>query len=157
GRPVTFSRQQTNGRPFPPSRQMAMVWSGIPFGRPLRQPQLRAATTSFALLLGQPVAQRVNKVIVRELVVGPTVDRRRSCHTVLARSSMRLSRRDQSRLTVENGDESGKVPGALPVTGSFQKLLVRAHVALDVASRIRQQRLEYRAGRTLMQAMHGIG
>ena len=50
---------------------MAVFWLGVPQAGAFRQFQLRPAPASFLLLAGQPVAQRVNQIVVRELVVLP--------------------------------------------------------------------------------------
>ena len=48
---------------------MAVLGLGVPERRAFRQPQFRPSSTGFPLLAGQPVPQRVDQVIVGELVV----------------------------------------------------------------------------------------
>ena len=50
-------------------RQVAVLGLGVPERRALGQPQLGPAPAGLALLAGQPVAERVDEVIVGELVV----------------------------------------------------------------------------------------
>src|SRR5262249_26964196 len=117
---------------------MAMVRLDIPFSGPFGQPQLGAAAARFTLLLGPPASQRMDEIIMCELVIGPTVSRGPSFGAHLGCGTMRLGRGDQPCLAVENRDKGGKVPRPIAVTGGFQEFEVRTHVALNVAPRFRQ-------------------
>ncbi len=58
---------------LPPRRQMPVLGLRLPQGGPFRQPQLGPSAARFPLLARQPVAQGVDEVVVRELVVRVTV------------------------------------------------------------------------------------
>jgi hypothetical protein len=73
-------------------------------------------------------------------------------HPVLP-SSFRVGRRDQPDFAVEDTDQVIEVFRAAGVARCFQQLGVRAHVALDVGARFRQQGFENGTGGLLMQAM----
>ena len=55
--------------PLQQARQMPVFWFGFPDRRAFRQSQLGPAPAGLPLLAGQPVAERVDEVIVRELIV----------------------------------------------------------------------------------------
>jgi len=127
------------------------------------QQQLGSAPPRFFLFARQPIAQRLNQVVVRQLVeagggwrvaggewrvVGGSHSRsfrssalRKPLRMRLMRSDW-LSRRDQADFAVEDANQVVEVPAAGGVARCFQQLGMRPHVAFDVGPRIREKAFE---------------
>ena len=130
-----------------PSHSRASAGAG---SRAWRSRAARSASRSSArpatrlpLLAGQPVAQGVDQVIVCELVVLPA----RQGRLTLARGTFRVGGRDQAKLRVEDVDQVIEVPGAVRITRSFEQLLARSHLPLDVGAASREAELSAPPGR----------
>ena len=88
--------------------QVAVLRLRVPDRRAFGQPQLGATAAGLPLLARQPVAQRVDQVIVGELIVSLALAARAAS---LARSTFRVSRRDQPQFGVEDADHVVEVLG----------------------------------------------
>ena len=89
---------------LPPRRQMPVLGLRLPQGGPFRQPQLGPSAARFPLLARQPVAQGVDEVVVRELVIFLTrLDLRG--RFVCPRLPFRVGRRDQPDFAVEDANQ----------------------------------------------------
>ena len=64
---------------------------------------------------------------------------------------------DQSHFTIANPNQVVKITWSINVTGCFEYILVRPHVALNIGPELRQQRFEYSPGGRLMIAVLGGG
>lgn len=53
--------------------------------------------------------------------------------------AFRIRRGDQTQLAVEDAEEVREVSRAVLIAGGFKHLLLRSHVAFDVAAEVRQQ------------------
>ena len=101
---------------------MAVLGLGVPERGPVGQPQLGPAPAGLPLLAGQPVAQRMDQVIVGELVVtlgsGPD-----GCD--LLGRALGVGRRDQPQLGVEDADQVIEVAGPAGVARGLAQLRLR--------------------------------
>ena len=133
-------------------------WRFSPFGVPQRrafcQSEFGTTSSRFFLLFCQPVPQRGHQIIVGELVIllaGFDVRHR------IVVGSCGVSGRDQPDLAVQDPDEIVKVLRTAGVPRCFEKLVVRTHVALDVAARFGQQGFQDSTGGFLVKAVFGWG
>ena len=106
--PVLATSQQPDVRPLQHRGQVAVLGLGVPERRAFRQPQFGPAAAGLPLLAGQPVPQRVDQVVVGELVVPPAGP---AGGLVLAGRAFGVGRRDQAKLGVEDADQVVEVPG----------------------------------------------
>ncbi len=132
---------------------MPVLGLRLPQGGPFRQPQLGPSAARFPLLARQPVAQGVDEVVVRELIVLPARQGRQL--TCRLEEPFRVGGRDQPKLRVEDVDQIIEVPGAVRITRGFEQFLARSHLPLDVGAALGQQSFQHRLGRFLVQAMLG--
>ena len=77
---------------------MAVLGLGVPERRAFGQPQLGPAPAGLPLLAGQPVAERGDEVVVRQLVV---LARRSGLLRALGVGPFGVGRRDQPHVVVE--------------------------------------------------------
>ena len=99
-----------------------------------------------SLLAGQPVADRGNEVVVRQLIVAGhrlacSGSRTRRLFGARCRS---LRRRDQSHVVIEGPQQVVELSGTIAVARHRGQFLVRPHVALDVRAALGQQGLQDR-------------
>ena len=104
---------------LPRRRQVPVLGLRLPQGGPFRQPQLGPSEARFPLFARQPVAQGVDEVVVRELIVLSA----RQGRQAVARGTFRVGGRDQAKLRVKDVDQIIEVAGAVGITGRFEQFL----------------------------------
>src|SRR6516164_1651432 len=67
--PVLLPRERPDAEPLQERRELAVLRPGVPGAGSILQPQLGPATSRLLLLAAQPVAQRMNQIVVRQLIV----------------------------------------------------------------------------------------
>ena len=128
---------------------MAVFWPGVPNRGSIRQEQFGPATPGFLLLAGQPVPQRMNKIIVRQLVAFQA-RRNRRLGVAIRRLAFWIGQRDESEFAIEDTDQVIEVPRTGTVARGFQQLVGQPHETLDVRAGLGKQVFQNISGGLLM-------
>ncbi len=110
--PLRIGKKQ-HPKPVEDRRKLPVLGPGVPHGRAIRQQQFRAAPAGLLLFSRQPVAERVDQVVVGELVVEVAQIR------VVA---FRVNGRYEAQLGVQQGEKVLEIACAVLVAGGGLQL-----------------------------------
>ena len=125
---------------------------GVPERRPFGQPQLGPPPAGLPLLAGQPVADRGDEVVVRQLVVPA---RRSGLLRALGFGPFGIGRRDQPHLVVEGPQQVAELVRACAVSRRHGQVVMRTHVALDGRAALGEQGFQHALGGLLVTLQRG--
>ena len=87
----------------------------VPQGRPFGKFEFRSASLCFLLFAGQPLTQRRDKIIVRELI-----ELRAGIAAGFRLKAFGVSGRDETQFTIQNAEQIVEVTGPVLITRGFQ-------------------------------------
>ncbi len=149
--PVLAAGQGADVGPFQGGGEVTVLRLCFPERGTLGQAQFGAAPAGLTLLASQPVAERVDEVVVGELVVAAAAARGRS----LAGSAFGVGGGHQPQLGVEDAEEVVEVAGPVGIAGGVAQFLGRLHQALDVGAALGQQGFQDSLRGLLVEAVLG--